>query len=99
MSTARRITESEHYLRAGKWQEWSYNAFTGSDIHGSTLGVITGRPDLVELGALPYAPDDPMVVGADNRRLTEECGYTSGRTLLDGLSDTVRWWSQRREER
>lgn len=40
MATARRITESEHYLRAGKWQEWSYNAFTGSDIHGSTLGVI-----------------------------------------------------------
>ncbi|SAL36087.1 2-hydroxyacid dehydrogenase [Caballeronia humi] len=40
MATARRITESEHYLRAGKWQEWSYDAFTGSDIHGSTLGVI-----------------------------------------------------------
>ncbi|CDY73759.1 Glyoxylate reductase / Glyoxylate reductase / Hydroxypyruvate reductase; 2-ketoaldonate reductase, broad specificity [Caballeronia glathei] len=40
MATARRITESEHFLRAGKWKEWSYNAFTGSDIHGSTLGVI-----------------------------------------------------------
>lgn len=40
MATARRITESEHYLRAGKWKEWSYDAFTGSDIYGSTLGVI-----------------------------------------------------------
>jgi lactate dehydrogenase-like 2-hydroxyacid dehydrogenase len=40
MATARRVTESEHYLRAGKWQEWSYDAFTGSDIYGSTLGVI-----------------------------------------------------------
>jgi lactate dehydrogenase-like 2-hydroxyacid dehydrogenase len=40
MASARRITESEHYLRAGKWKEWSYDAFTGSDIYGSTLGVI-----------------------------------------------------------
>ncbi|SAL16422.1 2-hydroxyacid dehydrogenase [Caballeronia choica] len=40
MATARRITESEHFLRLGKWKEWSYDAFTGSDIYGSTLGVI-----------------------------------------------------------
>jgi gluconate 2-dehydrogenase len=40
MATARRITESEHFLRAGKWQKWSYDMFAGSDIHGSTLGII-----------------------------------------------------------
>ncbi|MDP3829527.1 MAG: D-glycerate dehydrogenase, partial [Polaromonas sp.] len=40
MATARRITESEHYLRAGKWSKWSYDMFAGSDIHGSTLGVL-----------------------------------------------------------
>lgn len=61
-----------------------------------TLGAITGRPDLVEVGALPYAPGDPMLVGADNRRLTEECGFTPKWELADGLSDTVRWWSARR---
>lgn len=40
MATARRITESEHYLRAGKWTKWSFDMFAGSDIHGSTLGVL-----------------------------------------------------------
>lgn len=40
MATARRITESEHYLRAGLWNRWSYDMFAGSDIHGSTLGVL-----------------------------------------------------------
>ena len=40
MATARRITESEHYLRAGKWHKWSYDMFAGSDVHGSTLGIL-----------------------------------------------------------
>ena len=40
MATARRITESEHYLRAGQWTKWSYDMFAGSDIHGSTLGIL-----------------------------------------------------------
>ena len=40
MATARRITESEHYLRAGKWTKWSYDMFAGADIHGSVLGIL-----------------------------------------------------------
>jgi gluconate 2-dehydrogenase len=40
MATARRVTESEHYLRAGQWTKWSFDMFAGSDIHGSTLGII-----------------------------------------------------------
>ena len=40
MATARRITESEHYLRAGKWTKWSFDMFAGSDIHGATLGIL-----------------------------------------------------------
>ncbi|MCJ0763828.1 2-hydroxyacid dehydrogenase [Variovorax terrae] len=40
MATARRVTESEHFLRAGKWEKWSYDMFAGSDIHGATLGII-----------------------------------------------------------
>jgi gluconate 2-dehydrogenase len=40
MATARRVTESEHYLRAGHWTRWSYDMFCGSDIHGATLGII-----------------------------------------------------------
>ena len=40
MATARRITESEHFLRAGRWQHWSYDLFAGADVHGATLGVL-----------------------------------------------------------
>lgn len=40
MATARRITESEHFLRAGQWTKWSYDLFAGADIHGSTLGIL-----------------------------------------------------------
>jgi glyoxylate/hydroxypyruvate/2-ketogluconate reductase len=40
MAAARRIAESEHFLRAGKWGTWSYDAFLGTDVCGSTLGVL-----------------------------------------------------------
>ncbi len=40
MATARRLSESEHYLRAGRWTKWSFDMFAGSDIHGSTLGIL-----------------------------------------------------------
>jgi gluconate 2-dehydrogenase len=40
MATARRIAESEHYLRRGEWTKWSVDAFAGSDVHGATLGVL-----------------------------------------------------------
>jgi glyoxylate/hydroxypyruvate/2-ketogluconate reductase len=40
MAAARRITESEHWLRAGKWNFWGFDLFAGSDIYGSTLGVV-----------------------------------------------------------
>ncbi|SDD54350.1 2-hydroxyacid dehydrogenase [Paraburkholderia lycopersici] len=40
MAAARRVTESEHFLRAGKWGKWSFDMFLGSDVYGSTLGII-----------------------------------------------------------
>ncbi|MEG0921979.1 MAG: D-glycerate dehydrogenase [Comamonas sp.] len=40
MATARRISESEHYLRAGLWKDWRYDLFAGGEVHGSTLGII-----------------------------------------------------------
>ncbi|MBY4896362.1 D-glycerate dehydrogenase [Cupriavidus sp. AU9028] len=40
MATARRVTESEHWLRAGHWQRWAYDMFLGMDLHGSTLGIL-----------------------------------------------------------
>ena len=40
MATARRVAESEHYLRAGKWDRWRYDLFAGTEVHGSTLGIL-----------------------------------------------------------
>jgi gluconate 2-dehydrogenase len=40
MATARRIAESEHFLRAGNWQRWSHDFFCGADVHGATLGIL-----------------------------------------------------------
>lgn len=40
MAAARRVGESERWLRAGNWQRWRYDAFLGADLHGATLGIL-----------------------------------------------------------
>jgi len=39
MATARRVCESEHWLRAGHWGRWAWDQFLGADVHGATLGI------------------------------------------------------------
>ena len=88
MATARRITESEHFLRAVKWNKWSYDMFAGSDIHGATLGILgMGRigQGIAKRGAHGFG----MKVIYHNRSrldvaLEAECkaGYVSKEVLL-----------------
>ena len=40
LATARRVTEAERDLRAGKWISWSPMQLTGMDVFGATLGII-----------------------------------------------------------
>lgn len=40
LAAARRMTESEHFLRAGQWNRWRYDMFAGAEVHGSTLGIL-----------------------------------------------------------
>jgi glyoxylate/hydroxypyruvate/2-ketogluconate reductase len=40
MATARRMSESEHFLRAGRWTQWRYDLFAGAEVHGTTLGIL-----------------------------------------------------------
>lgn len=40
LATARRVTEAEHWLRAGNWNKWNLRGFLGADLHGKTLGVL-----------------------------------------------------------
>ena len=75
MATARRVTESEHFLRAGLWTRWRYDMFAGADIHGSTLGILgMGRigQGIARRGALGFG----MKVIYHNR------------TRLDGATET-----------
>ncbi|UCE32750.1 MAG: D-glycerate dehydrogenase [Burkholderiales bacterium] len=39
MAAARRVTESERWLRAGHWKRWEWAQFLGQDLHGATLGI------------------------------------------------------------
>jgi nucleoside-diphosphate-sugar epimerase len=57
-----------------------------------TLGNLLGRPELIQLGALPArANDAPMVVG-DNARISTQLGWQPRFELEAGLSNTVEWW-------
>ena len=40
MAAARRISESERFLREGRWQHWGVDMFAGGDVHGATLGIL-----------------------------------------------------------
>jgi glyoxylate reductase len=39
LSAARRVVESDKYVRAGKWKGWAAMAFIGLDVDGKTLGI------------------------------------------------------------
>lgn len=39
-SIARRITEGDRYIRAGKWAEWRLMVLTGHDVYERTLGLV-----------------------------------------------------------
>ncbi|MEY8876203.1 MAG: 2-hydroxyacid dehydrogenase [Leptothrix sp. (in: b-proteobacteria)] len=72
MAAARRLAESEHFLRRGEWSKWSVDLFAGQDIHGSTLGILgMGRigQAIARRGALGFG----MSVAYHNRsRLAPE---------------------------
>jgi glyoxylate reductase len=40
LSIARRIPESDRYVRSGQWQEWRLMFMMGSDVYGATLGIL-----------------------------------------------------------
>lgn len=40
LAAARRITEGERFLRAGKWVTWIPSLLLGADLSGATLGIV-----------------------------------------------------------
>jgi glyoxylate/hydroxypyruvate/2-ketogluconate reductase len=87
MAAARRIAESEHWLRAGHWRKWAYDGFLGADVYGATLGVI-GMGRIGQALARRARGFDMRVVYHNRSRVAPEieaelnAEYVSKETLL-----------------
>ena len=83
MATARRVTESEHWIRNGQWDQWSItNNPLGMDIHGSTLGII-GMGRIGQGIAKRAAGFGMKVIYYNRRRLPESDEMACGATYVD----------------
>jgi len=56
------------------------------------LGNLLGKPDLIHLGALPYRPNDPMFICANNELLRRKTDWTQKYNLTTGLKNTIEWY-------
>lgn len=98
MAAARRISEGERYVRAGKWTTWGPLLLMGPDVYGATLGLVgigrigqamARRAKGFDMRVLYYDPQAPPgideklgVTGADFDRLLEESDFISIHTPL-----------------
>ena len=78
LATARRITETDRYVRAGHWLGWGPLAFLGLDVDHKTLGI-AGGGRIGSNFARKAAAFDMKVIYSDVARLPEferQCGAT-----------------------
>jgi len=59
------------------------------------LGAIAGKPELIELGALPDRPGEAPLLVPDLTRQTDELHFHPGIDLRTGLGDALEFWSTR----
>jgi gluconate 2-dehydrogenase len=72
MATARRVSESERYVRSGSWDGWSFDQFSGRDVYGARLGVLgMGR---IGSAVARRAAGFGMTVLYHNRKPASEAG-------------------------
>jgi nucleoside-diphosphate-sugar epimerase len=76
----------------------TYNVCSGDKLAVAELigevARITGRTDLVRLGALPQRAGEPMYIRGDNARLRAATSWKPQHSLTEGLTGTVAWWKQ-----
>ncbi len=61
------------------------------------IGALLGRAELLDYGAIPLNPADPMFICANNRRLVEETGWKPRFELEEGLLQTINWWQKQNQ--
>ncbi len=89
MAAARRVSESERYLRAGQWKKWRYDDFLGVDVHGSTLGVI-GMGRIGQAIARRSIGFNMKVVYHNRSRLSPEFEAAANHAQYLALDDLLR---------
>jgi nucleoside-diphosphate-sugar epimerase len=63
------------------------------------IGEALGRPELIELGALPSRPGEPDRLLAAVARLREEVGFVPSFGPREAIEQTVSWWARREADR
>jgi len=71
LATARRVTETEAWLRAGHWKGWKLKQFLGTDVHHATLGIL-GMGRIGQAVARRARGFDMTVLYHNTRRLSAE---------------------------
>lgn len=61
----------------------------------SLMGELSGRPDLIRLGALPDRAGEALRLSPDLSRQRDELGFTPAISLRQGLAEALSWWSTR----
>jgi gluconate 2-dehydrogenase len=89
MATARRVTESEHWLRARKWHKWSYDGFLGADVHGATLGIL-GMGRIGQAIARRSTGFNMKVIYHNRSRLPEANERAANNAELVSMGDLLR---------
>jgi glyoxylate/hydroxypyruvate/2-ketogluconate reductase len=89
LATARRVTESEHWLRAGKWNKWRFDTFLGADIHGATLGII-GMGRIGQAIARRSTGFDMQVIYHNRSRLAPELEARANNARYVGKEELLR---------
>jgi nucleoside-diphosphate-sugar epimerase len=59
------------------------------------IGEVTGRSELLRIGAIPARANDTPLVVADVTQTQRDLGWTARIGLDEGLRSTVEWWRER----
>jgi lactate dehydrogenase-like 2-hydroxyacid dehydrogenase len=88
MAAARRVCESERWLRAGHWRRWAWDQFLGQDLHRATLGIV-GMGRIGSAVARRGRGFDMRIVYSNRSRAANEADLGATRLELDELLRTA----------
>lgn len=75
----------------------SGNAVSVKDIV-MKIGDLTGKNDLIDVGAVPTRKNEKPLIQADNRKLKNELKWSPRFDLNSGLQHTINWWKTTLQE-